>query len=51
MQASKDGYLHLFLAFSRDQPQKIYVQHRMKEQKKLIWELLHQKDSYFYVCG
>lgn len=29
-----------FVAFSRDQPSKIYVQHKMKEQRGLIWSLL-----------
>jgi NADPH-ferrihemoprotein reductase len=37
-------------AFSRDGPQKVYVQHRLKENAKLVNELLEQK-AYFYVCG
>jgi NADPH-ferrihemoprotein reductase len=40
----------LITAFSRDGKQKVYVQHRLKEQGKLINELLEQK-AYFYVCG
>ncbi|KAI9675925.1 MAG: NADPH-cytochrome P450 reductase [Trizodia sp. TS-e1964] len=40
----------LILAFSRDGPQKVYVQHRMKENAAMINELLEQK-AYFYVCG
>jgi sulfite reductase (NADPH) flavoprotein alpha-component len=47
----KKGKLHrLDLAFSRDQPQKIYVQHRMKEQAKELWAWL-QSGACFYVCG
>lgn len=47
----KNGQLHrLDLAFSRDQAQKIYVQHRMKEQAKELWAWL-QGGAYFYVCG
>jgi|KBSSwiStaDraftv2_1062776.scaffolds.fasta_scaffold222251_2 sulfite reductase (NADPH) flavoprotein alpha-component len=47
----KNGVLHrLDLAFSRDQPDKIYVQHRMKEQASQLWEWL-QQGAYFYVCG
>lgn len=40
----------LDLAFSRDQANKIYVQHRMKEQAKELWSWL-QNGGYFYVCG
>ncbi len=47
----KQGRLHrLDLAFSRDQANKIYVQHRMKEQAKDLWAWL-QAGAYFYVCG
>ena len=47
----KKGVLtRLDTAFSRDQPQKIYVQHRMKEQAKELWSWL-QGGAYFYVCG
>jgi sulfite reductase (NADPH) flavoprotein alpha-component len=45
------GKLHrLDLAFSRDQENKIYVQHRMLEQAKELWSWL-QNGAYFYVCG
>jgi NADPH-ferrihemoprotein reductase len=40
----------MVLAFSRDGPKKVYVQHRLKEQEKQINELLEKK-AYFYVCG
>jgi len=47
----KKGTLHrLDCAFSRDQPEKIYVQHRMLEQAKELWAWL-QNGAYFYVCG
>jgi sulfite reductase (NADPH) flavoprotein alpha-component len=47
----RDGTLHrLHCAFSRDQPQKIYVQHRMIENAKELWAWL-QDGAYFYVCG
>jgi sulfite reductase (NADPH) flavoprotein alpha-component len=47
----KQGKLHrLDLAFSRDQPDKLYVQHRMRAQGKELWSWL-QKGAYFYVCG
>lgn len=40
----------LDLAFSRDQDQKIYVQHRMKENGKDLYDWL-ENGAYFYVCG
>jgi sulfite reductase (NADPH) flavoprotein alpha-component len=47
----KQGKLHrLDLAFSRDQPHKIYVQHRMLEQSRELWAWI-QNGAYFYVCG
>ncbi|MEM6883405.1 MAG: assimilatory sulfite reductase (NADPH) flavoprotein subunit [Verrucomicrobiota bacterium] len=46
-----DGILtKLDLAFSRDQQEKIYVQNRMIEKSKELWEWL-QDGAYFYVCG
>ncbi len=47
----KQGKLHrLDLAFSRDQEHKIYVQHRLIECAKEIWDWL-QNGACFYVCG
>jgi len=40
----------LITAFSREGPQKVYVQHRLLEHSKEINDLLEQK-AYFYVCG
>lgn len=44
------GKLRLDTAFSRDQEHKIYVQHRMQEHGRELFDLL-QKGAYFYVCG
>lgn len=47
----KEGTLHRFdTAFSRDQAEKIYVQHRMQEQAKDLYAWL-EEGAYFYVCG
>jgi len=47
----EDGHLNrLDVAFSRDQVEKIYVQHRMLEQARELWAWL-QDGAYFYVCG
>ena len=40
----------LHLAFSRDQPHKVYVQHLMKDNKEEIWKLL-ESGGHVYVCG
>ena len=46
-----DGHLaRLDLAFSRDQAEKIYVQHRMLEQATELWSWL-ENGAHFYVCG
>jgi len=37
-------------AFSRDGPEKVYVQHKMEEYGEEVNKLLEQK-AYFYVCG
>ena len=45
-----DGVLRLDVAFSRDQANKIYVQHRMHEHAKDIWDWL-EAGAEFFVCG
>lgn len=42
--------LRLTVAFSRDQPHKIYVQHRMLEHAAELYRWL-EEGAYFYVCG
>lgn len=44
------GLLRLDLAFSRDQPQKVYVQHRMREASRDIYAWLEQGAEVF-ICG
>jgi sulfite reductase (NADPH) flavoprotein alpha-component len=48
----KEGVLtRLDCAWSRDQPEKIYVQHRMKENAAEIWKWLDGEGAHFFVCG
>ena len=45
------GHLYRFTtAWSRDQAEKIYVQHRLKEHGAEIWEWF-ENGAYFYICG
>ena len=47
----RDGLLNrLDTAFSRDQPHKIYVQHRMLDRSAELWTWL-EEGAYLYVCG
>ena len=47
----KEGILNeLDLAWSRDQQEKVYVQHKMLEKKAELWSWL-QNGAVFYVCG
>jgi sulfite reductase (NADPH) flavoprotein alpha-component len=48
---SRDGVLtRLDLAFSRDQAEKIYVQTRMRQNGKALYQWL-EEGGHFYVCG
>ncbi|KAI3462527.1 hypothetical protein Pfo_019190 [Paulownia fortunei] len=47
---SEDKGGGFYVAFSRDQPQKVYVQHKMQEQSTKIWSLLTQGAA-VYVAG
>ena len=46
----RDDKLNLITAFSREQTQKVYVQHRIKEHADLIWNAL-ENNGHFYICG
>lgn len=49
--ALRRGALHrLSLAFSRDQAQKVYVQHALREQGREVYDWL-QNGAHLYVCG
>jgi len=48
----KEGLLtRLDTAFSRDQRDKIYVQHRMLQNSRELWQWIHEEGAVIYVCG
>ncbi|MGR3973755.1 MAG: sulfite reductase [Candidatus Rhabdochlamydia sp.] len=47
---AEQNRLLIDLAFSRDQEEKIYVQHRLLEKGEEVWQWLEQ-GAYFYICG
>lgn len=48
--AARGVLTRLDLAFSRDQAEKVYVQHRMAEAAEVLWAWL-QDGAHVYVCG
>ena len=51
LKMKKSGLLNqISVAFSRDQTHKIYVQDRLKEQGKQVWEWL-ENGAHIYLCG
>ncbi|KAK4534392.1 hypothetical protein CDCA_CDCA01G0417 [Cyanidium caldarium] len=48
---ARRGELELYTAFSRDQSQKYYVQHRMLERAADLCTLIDRQGAYVYVCG
>jgi sulfite reductase alpha subunit-like flavoprotein len=47
----RQGLLTLRLAFSRDGPRKVYIQHLMEEDETLLSSLLLKGKGSFYLCG
>ena len=44
------GTLKLHVAFSREGPEKVYVQHLLKQNADDVWKLLDE-GGHLYVCG
>lgn len=49
-QWQKSGLIESHLAFSRDQEEKVYVQHRLIEQADKVWSLI-RSGAQLYICG
>lgn len=46
----QNGTLKLRAAFSRDQPEKVYVTNLLKEDTDLLWDVIDNK-GHVYICG
>merc|ERR1719223_1523660 len=48
-----EGLVKCCNAWSRDQTQKVYVQHKIAAEADAIWELFFKKNAkgYFFLCG
>ena len=50
--AARDGVItDLRLAFSRDQEEKVYIQHHIVEDKAKLGQYLQKDGGHFYLCG
>lgn len=41
----------MHLAFSRDQPEKLYVTHLLEQNADELWDIIGVKNGHIYVCG
>lgn len=46
----QNGSLKIRTAFSRDQPEKIYVTNLLRDDADLVWEVIDNK-GHVYICG
>ncbi len=49
--AQASGKVTVFTAFSREGPEKIYVQDRIREQSEMVWQWIQEKRAAVYVSG
>merc|ERR1719242_2585134 len=47
----EDVLQHIVLALSREQKEKIYVTHRLQQEKQLVYDLIHERHGNLYLCG
>jgi len=49
---NKDGVLtNVVLALSREQKEKIYVTHRLQQEKQMVYDYIHEGHGNLYLCG
>eukprot|EP00455_Lapot_gusevi_P004852 TRINITY_DN1200_c0_g1_i1.p1 TRINITY_DN1200_c0_g1~~TRINITY_DN1200_c0_g1_i1.p1 ORF type:complete len:475 (+),score=81.16 TRINITY_DN1200_c0_g1_i1:43-1467(+) len=49
--AAQGALTHLHCAFSRETPDKVYVQQRLREQGSVVARQVLEQDAFFFVCG
>lgn len=47
----ENGTLKMYLAFSRDQPEKIYVSHLLAQNAEELWKVIGESNGHVYICG
>ncbi|CAG9585425.1 unnamed protein product [Danaus chrysippus] len=47
----RNGDVTLHVAFSRDQPKKVYVTHLLENNLEQIWDVIGKRNGHFYICG
>lgn len=48
---ARGSLANLYLAFSRDQAEKIYVTHLLRQHKSQLWDIIENRKGHIYVCG
>lgn len=51
LKSSLGNDFQVHTAFSRESAEKVYVQHRMMEVGKRLFDLIHNKKAWVYICG
>lgn len=51
LEYEKSGLLKLHLAFSRDQPHKVYVSNLLEQNADELWRIVGENNGHIYVCG
>ncbi|KAK3859590.1 hypothetical protein Pcinc_031396 [Petrolisthes cinctipes] len=48
---SSASLIKLYVAFSRDQEDKVYVTHLLEQNKEEVWRIIGKENGHLYVCG
>lgn len=47
----EQGSLKIYTAFSREQAEKVYVTHLLKQNRDEVWKVIGEQNGHIYVCG
>jgi cytochrome P450/NADPH-cytochrome P450 reductase len=48
---SKRGIIRFIPAYSHEQEERIFVQHKMMEHSASLWEFINAPDTHIFICG